>query len=66
MQVKVNITLTDDTSEEELVARGMTSAQLRDIYTEVFWNMFQRFGHKAVKADLHVVVTDNTKEAPPE
>ena len=61
MQVKVNITLTDETSEEELVASGVTSAQLRDIYHEAFWNILQGVIHKALKADLHVVVTDNTK-----
>ena len=62
MKVQVNITLTDPSNEEQLVEAGLSSKKLLESYTEAFANILQGIAHWGVKVDLHVVVTDNTKE----
>ena len=62
MRVKVYITLTDQTSEGAMIARGVTSKKLLDIYTQGFKNFLEGIKSQGVKIDLHVAVDDNTKE----
>lgn len=62
MKVQAYITLSDQTSEEQLAAAGISSGKLLEVYTEAFTNLLQGIAHPDVKVELHVVVTDNTKE----
>lgn len=62
MKINVSITLTDQSSEEEMVARGVTRETLLAIYTQGFQNLLENLRTQEVKIDLHVAVEDNTKE----
>lgn len=62
MKIEVNITLTDQSSEEEMITRGVTREKLLAIYTEGFKRLLENIQSKGVKMDLHVSVVDNTKE----
>lgn len=62
MRVKVNITLTDQSSEEAMGERGVTRETLRVIYTRGFENFLESIRAAGVETDLRVAVDDNTKE----
>lgn len=62
MKINVSITLTDQSSEEEMVARGVTRETLLGIYTRGFQNLLENIRTKGVETDLHVAIVDNTKE----
>lgn len=62
MKINVNITLTDRSSEEEMVARGVTREKILALYTRGFQNLLENIRTKGVETDLHVVIVDNTKE----
>lgn len=62
MKVQVSITLEDQSSEEQMAARGVTREQLLEIYTEAFTNLLTAVETKETKVGLRVAVTDNTKE----
>ena len=62
MRVQINITFTDDTPEEVLIVAGSSQAKLCEFYTEAFANLLTSIEVAGIKKDLHVVVSDNTKE----
>lgn len=62
MKIKINITLTDQTSEEEIIARGRTRAEMTELYTDAFRGLLQAVAAEGVETDIRVEVTDNTKE----
>ena len=62
MEIVVNIIISDQTSEEKLVASGVTSKQLLELYTEGFRNILEGIATNETKTDLNIVVIDNTKE----
>ena len=62
MRVTAHITLTDQTSEETVRAIGLTRDKLRDLYTQAFSNFLEAAIADGAKADILVVVDDNTKE----
>ena len=56
------ITFTDQTSEEAMIARGVTRKRLLDLYTEGFKNLIENIKTAGVETALLVEVDDNTKE----
>ncbi len=62
MKVTITITLTDYTPEEQLGV--LPSDALRSIYTMTFKRLLDEIDDSPkVKKDIHVAVSDNTKEA---
>jgi hypothetical protein len=61
VRAKVYITIEDDTSEEKLVA--FSAKDLQALYRVAFENMVYAALKPGSRADVRVVVEDNTKEA---
>lgn len=63
MQVNIKITISEQTPEEVLTARGGSREQIRDLYLGAFAQILEKTCTPGVTYDLRVDVTDNTKEA---
>ena len=63
MKIDVYITIEDDTSEEELAARGVSVASVKALYERGFENILEGTRTPGVRTTLHTTVSDNTKEA---
>lgn len=62
MQVKIFITISDQTTEEKMTAAGTSREKVRGIYTEAFMSLLNAAIQPGATYDLRVEVTDNTKE----
>lgn len=62
MKVNINITLEDDTTEEELRSQGITRQKLMELYQNAFAGFLEAGDNGKIKKELLVVVTDNTWE----
>ena len=62
MKAKIYITIEDDTSEEQLIAAGGSREKMREIFHESFQMMLDAVTSPGRRADLRVVVEDNTKD----
>ena len=62
MKVTVSIKITDHTSEEELIAKGLSTKFLHNLYKDAFANILGSVATNEIKTELSVRVTDNTKE----
>lgn len=63
MRVKINITLSDNVTEEQLAALDMTPEDLRRLYEDTFTNLLNNAARPGLKIAVQAVVDDNTKEA---
>jgi hypothetical protein len=63
MKIEAYITIEDDTSEEELTARGVSVDSVKAIYDQGFENILESIRTPEVRTTLHTTVSDNTKEA---
>jgi hypothetical protein len=58
MRAKVYITIEDDTTEERLIASGMSRERMHDLYYNAFQRLLGSFVSPGCRADLRVVVDD--------
>jgi len=62
MQINVKITISDDTTEEQLLNAGLDREYLHDIYHRAFSEVLEAATAPCCQTSLDITVEDNTKE----